>query len=161
MEEKIEEMRKQSEQLCIQIKEQFEKLGISRFVVGDPYEEYEEELEKGNANVVFKDNEYFNDMRGDFNADSRLFYITGEDIDRYAFVFGISLENDELRFHIVRGSGNDNGDELDDDTEMMSLDEIFSNFRNFQEFNTIYMLELYLNLLQGKLYGDPVEFEVV
>lgn len=151
----MEQMKQQSSQICNEIKEQFQKIGINKFIVGyggdDDY-----------GNVRFEDQELFESYLTDFNANSRLYYITGDNgEDRFAIVCGISLEGDEMLFHVVKSSETDDGTEFDGGPEVLSLDEIFSHFCDCQEFDTINMLNLYLDLLKGKLYDEDIKFEVV
>ena len=151
----------ESKELCQQIKEQFKTLKIDHFIVGHPDEDEREPAENEKSNVHFENQEEFDDIReSDFDPYTRLFYITGEYQDRFAKVFGISMVDDELKFHIAKGTEDDNGTEYDDDSLFMSLDEIYDEFSLFQEFNTLEMLKIYLDIMKGEglceYFGKPI-----
>ena len=138
-------------ELCDQIKQQMASLGIQRFILSNDFAE---------GNVHFE-SEDFEDCRGDFDAEARLYYITGDNgVDSFAIVYGLSVEDDQLSFHVIKGTEGEDGTEYNDDTKSYSLDEIFEEMQDYEEFDVEAMLKIYLNLLKGEFYGDEVKFTV-
>ena len=150
----------ENDEICQQIKEQFEMLKIDHFIVGRPDNDIREPVENEKSNVRFENKE-FDDIRvSDFDPDTRLFTICGEYDDRFAIVFGISMVDGELKYHIVKGTDSELGTEYDEDSLFMSLEEIYDEFARFQYFDTNQMLKTYLDLMKGKCFGKPIKFQV-
>ena len=151
----MEEMKQQSVELCGQIKSQMNELGINRFILSDALE-----LGLGDGNVHFE-GEAFNDYLGDIIPEIRLYYIAGNrGYDSFAIVYGISVEAGELIFHVIEGTEGDGGTQYSDSTNIYNLDQLFSEMRDYQEFDTVSMLTFYLKLLQGNLLYEEVKFTV-
>ena len=148
-------MKQQSVELCGQIKSQMNELGINRFILSDALE-----LGLGDGNVHFE-GEAFNDYLGDIIPEIRLYYIAGNrGYDSFAIVYGISVEAGELIFHVIEGTEGDDGTQYSDSTNIYNLDQLFSEMRDYQEFDTVSMLTFYLKLLQGNLLYEEVKFTV-
>ena len=148
-------MKQQSVELCGQIKSQMNELGINRFILSDALE-----LGLGDGNVHFE-GEAFNDYLGDIIPEIRLYYIAGNrGYDSFAIVYGISVEAGELIFHVIEGTEGDGGTQYSDSTNIYNLDQLFSEMRDYQEFDTVSMLTFYLKLLQGNLLYEEVKFTV-
>ena len=148
-------MKQQSVELCGQIKSQMNELGTNRFILSDALE-----LGLGDGNVHFE-GEAFNDYYGDIIPEIRLYYIAGNrGYDSFAIVYGISVEAGELIFHVIEGTEGDDGTQYSDSTNIYNLDQLFSEMRDYQEFDTVSMLTFYLKLLQGNLLYEEVKFTV-
>jgi len=152
-----EEPKKEDEgtKLYRQIKEQIEKLSTKSFILGLGEDEGLEA-----SNVIFDDRDLFEQSMYDFIPESRLYYIGGEyGQDHFAFVDGISLEDGELKFHIIKGTEDDNGTNYTD-TDILSMDEINDEYSNLQDFNTLSMLRIWDELLRGEWFGEHLDWHV-
>lgn len=148
-------MKQQSVELCGQIKSQMNELGTNRFILSNALD-----LDLGDGNVHFE-GEAFNDYYGDIIPEIRLYYIAGNrGYDSFAIVYGISVEAGELIFHVIEGTEGDDGTQYSDSTNIYNLDQLFSEMRDYQEFDTVSMLTFYLKLLQGNLLYEEVKFTV-
>lgn len=149
----MEEMKQQSIELCRQIISQMNKLEISKFIISDALD-----LDLGDGNVHFE-GEAFDDYYGDIIVEIRLYYSSGR-YDSFAIVYGISIEGGELMFHVIEGTESDDGTQFSDNTNIYNLDQLFSEMQNYQEFDTVNMLNFYLRLIQGNLLDENVKFTI-
>lgn len=150
----------ESMQLCQQIVEEMQKLGLDRFIIDGEDNFYGCYID-GNVHIV--NEEEWGDYCGDFEYDSRLFTVNNGDFERIASVKGFSLKDGQLIFHVLFATSDDNGVYVEDEElAEFSLKDIYDKYQYMDEFNLVTMLETYLHLLQGTYdFGnEPVKWEV-
>ena len=150
----------ESMQLCQQIVEEMQKLGLDRFIIDGEDNFYGCHID-GNVHIV--DEEEWEDYSGDFEYDSRLFTVNNGDFERIASVKGFSLKDGQLIFHVLFATSDNNGVYVEDEElAEFSLKDIYDKYQYMDEFNLVTMLETYLHLLQGTYdFGnEPIKWEV-
>ena len=149
----------ESMQLCQQIVEEMQKLGLDRFIIdGETYYGFEIE---GNIRII--DEEEWDDCNGDFDIDTEIFRVNNGDMVRYATVRGLSIENGELVCHTLLLEDDFSNVWVEDEMlKEFTLKDIYDRYGYLDEFNTVRMLETYLHLLQGTYdFGnEPIKWEV-
>ena len=145
----------ESIQLCRQIVEEMQKLGLDRFIIDGGYDFQVE------GNIHFVDEEEWDDKEGDFSIFTRIFGVDTGSYMRCAYVKGLSLENEKLLFHILFTQEDENGVYVEDEElSQFSLKELYDRFKHLDDFGTTEMLETYLQLLQGSFEDEPIKWEV-
>ena len=136
-------------QLCEQIKQELKNKNLDCFIFGGDFENEELTAELADrSNIKWVDEDQNEDML------SSIFTVTfcsmSNDIcDRRSHIWGISMEDNILRFLIIMETEDDNGSTFDDNLEELSLKEIYDKYSQFDGFDMVSVLTEYLDVIKG------------